>query len=269
VSPATRNRVLLEWESIPRTRDVRSVRSYLHGLRIHRELFKGGFTMLYPIRGRMLYRLARHADRDELEGALVDCGTYNGGSTVLLSAGSPRRAIWAFDSFEGLPAPSVRDTNDPAFDPDEAASHFKGQCVGSEDMLRQAASRFGSAERLNVRKGWFQDTLPVAREEIGPIAVLHIDGDWYESVYTVLENLYDQVITGGAIVIDDYGGVPGAGRATEDFKATVGDVTPIVRIDQTGAYWRKPFASHLRPRNAEPRPREHVAAHSMLPHDDG
>lgn len=239
-SPATRERVLAGWESIPRLRDLRSLRSYVKGTQIHRVLFAEDFTMLYPIRGRALYRFARHADRDDLAGALVDCGTYNGGSTALLSAGAPKRAIWAFDSFEGLPAPSQRDSNDVNFDVEEARQFFRGKCLGSQERLEEAVARFGSPDSLHVRKGWFEDTLPIARGAIGPIAVLHIDGDWYDSIYTVLDNLYELVVPGGYIVIDDYAGVPGAGRATDDFKRRVGDGTAVTRIDQCGAYWRKP-----------------------------
>ncbi|HST34937.1 MAG TPA: TylF/MycF/NovP-related O-methyltransferase [Solirubrobacteraceae bacterium] len=216
------------------------MRSYVHGLRIHRALFDEDYTMLYPVRGRTLYRLARHADRDALDGALVDCGTYNGGSTALMSAGAPGRAIWAFDSFEGLPAPSLRDTNDPTLDLEQAAEFFRDQCVGSEDRLREAVRRFGSPDHLHVRKGWFDVTLPTARPQIGPIALLHVDGDWYDSIYCVLENLYEQVVAGGVIVIDDYAGVPSAGRATDDFKRMVDDRTPMIRIDQCSSYWRKP-----------------------------
>jgi O-methyltransferase len=93
---------------------------------------------------------------------------------------------------------------------------------------------------LKVRKGWFEDTLGPAREEIGSIALLHCDSDWYESVRVTLENLYPLVSSGGVIVIDDYGGCPGAGQATRDFKAGVGDDAPLVSVDQTGCYWFKP-----------------------------
>jgi O-methyltransferase len=90
-----------------------------------------------------------------------------------------------------------------------------------------------------VRRGWFEDTLPVSRADVGPIAVLHVDGDWYDSVRCVLENLHEQVVPGGAIVIDDYGAVLGARRATRDFRRAAGDDAPLIRIDQTGVYWRK------------------------------
>jgi Macrocin-O-methyltransferase (TylF) len=237
-TPDFRKRVQFLSESAPRLRDLRYPRSYRDGLRLHRALTAENYTMLYPLRGRALLRFARHAERDELPGALVDCGTYNGGSTALLSAGAPRREVWAFDSFEGLPEPSERDADRPLTE--EEKQWPKGRCLGSEERLREAVRSYGAVDRLHVRKGWFEDTLPTAGAEIGPIAVLHCDGDWYDSVWVTLESLYANVSRGGAIIIDDYGAVPSAGQATRDFKASVGDATPMSRIDQTGYFWRKP-----------------------------
>ena len=234
-SPAVRNRALQVWESFPRPADFRDPVSYARGLRLGWQMF-GTYTMLFPLRARTLYRLARRADRDGVPGALVDCGTWNGGSTALLSAGAPGRAIWAFDSFEGTPL-----ATEPDGIPPDLLPFSEGQCLGAEAMLREAVALHGSPERLTVRPGWFQDTLEPAVDEIGPIAILHLDGDWYESIRFPLETLYPRVSPGGWVVIDDYGAVPGAARATDEFRARVGETSPLIRIDQTGRYWRKPL----------------------------
>lgn len=240
-TPLTRLRVQQAWERLPRAQDVANPRCYMEGVVLHRMLFARDFTMLYPLRGRALLRLARDIARRGVPGALVDCGTYNGGSTALLSAGAPERAVWAFDSFQGLPEPSVRDTVvDPDWVPDENLETAAGLCRGSEEMVRRAVLAYGAPERLEVRAGWFEDTLPVAKAQIGPIAVLHCDSDWYDSVHITLEQLYPLVSSGGYVVIDDYGGIPGARRATDDYRQEVGDDARIVRVDQTGRYWRKP-----------------------------
>ena len=233
-SPAIRNRALQVWESLPRAADIRDPRGYARGLRLAWRLF-GTYTMLFPLRARSLYRLARRADREGVPGALVDCGTWNGGSTALLSAGAPDRPVWAFDSFEGTPL-----ATEPDGLPEELLPFSEGQCLGEEGMLREAVAFYGSPGQLTVRPGWFQDTLEPALGEIGPIAVLHLDGDWYESVRFPLETLYPLVSPGGWIVIDDYGAVIGAARATDEFRARAGDTSPLVRVDQTGRYWRKP-----------------------------
>jgi O-methyltransferase len=146
--------------------------------------------------------------------------------------------VWAFHSLEGLPAPSKRDVG-RAMSQEEAALYV-GECHGSEALLREVVGRFVPPERLHVCAGWFEDTLPVHASEIGPIALLYCDGDWYDSVMLTLESLYPHVSPGGWIVIDDYGAVPGAGKATRDFRARVGDSAPLVEIDQTGRYWQKP-----------------------------
>lgn len=55
--------------------------------------------------------------------------------------------------------------------------------------------------RVHLVKGWFADTL--LKSEVGAIALLHLDCDLYESTKYCLENLYNSVVQGGCIVIDD------------------------------------------------------------------
>jgi O-methyltransferase len=221
------------WDLLPRRRDLRQPSEYLEGARLHHRLLREGYTMTSSRRGRALHRLARQLDADGVEGAFVDCGVWNGGSTILLSNASPGREVWAFDSFEGLPEA------DPEVDGEESRD-WTGECLGAEDKLREGFSRYASPERLHVVKGWFQDTFPTARDEVGPVALLHVDGDWYESVLLTLRTFYDRIPSGGYIVLDDYGHWIGAERATDEFRREVGDSTPMVAVDYAGRYWRKP-----------------------------
>jgi hypothetical protein len=66
-------------------------------------------------------------------------------------------------------------------------------------------------------EGWFQDTLPGIQHKIGDIALLRLDGDLYESTMVCLDNLYDNVVAGGIIIIDDYSSLTGARKAVHDF----------------------------------------------------
>jgi hypothetical protein len=50
-----------------------------------------------------------------------------------------------------------------------------------------------ASENVIYHKGWFQDTLPADAGEIEKIAILRLDGDWYESIKICLEHLYDKV----------------------------------------------------------------------------
>ena len=49
------------------------------------------------------------------------------------------------------------------------------------------------------------------------IALLRLDTDWYESTRHELEHLYDRVVPGGVLVIDDYAYWQGARQAVDEF----------------------------------------------------
>jgi len=88
--------------------------------------------------------------------------------------------------------------------------------------------------------GWFQDTLPEYKNKIGEISFLRIDGDWYESTKCCLENLYDNVVTGGYIFIDDYGSVIGCKKATDEFLENRKLNVELMLDDRGGCYFVKP-----------------------------
>ncbi len=149
----------------------------------------------------------------------------------MMSSGAPTREVWAFDSFQGLPEAGPRD---PAH-----ASDWVGGLVASEDMIREAFARFTSPERLHVIKGWFDESFPDAAPRIKRVAILHADGDWFESVKLTLETFEPKVEPGGFVVIDDYGGWEGAKEATHEYRTARGIDAPLVEVDSTAAFWRK------------------------------
>jgi hypothetical protein len=117
--------------------------------------------------------------------------------------------VIAFDSFEGLPPPSEED---PDYD---IARHWTGRCRGDLVEVRALMEQLGVADIVDCIKGLFQQTL--AGRKTGPIALLHLDGDWYESTRVCLEHLWDNVSAGGVVQIDDYGGWAGARKAVDEF----------------------------------------------------
>lgn len=226
-----------------------------------RVMAEGGFSMMPAEWLVELYELAQGV-RD-VPGAVVECGCYNGGSAVMLAAGSgpePRkgeaagregppespcgrgeaeRGVWLFDSWRGNPPPGK-------FDGDRARVRFfdelDGQMdVGKVSMVRKAfrvaglvppsGSPRGQGEGqegrgdggamncaltgcdLHLVRGWFGETVPVT--ETGPIALLHVDADWYKCVRQALE-LYERVVPGGLVIVHDYWCWPGAHRAVDE-----------------------------------------------------
>ena len=157
-------------------------------------------------------------------GAFVECGTWRGGAVGYFVRANRRHAsgidrhAWAFDSFEGFPELSVKDEG-------ERSQALLGETqwgVPESDCREIILSSGISPERAHVIKGWFSDTLPSRVKEIGPIAILRLDGDLYESTKTCLDELFDSVVPGGAVIIDDYGVYPGAKRAWDEFNEARG-----------------------------------------------
>jgi O-methyltransferase len=184
---------------------------------------------------KSLDALARTIDTEKMPGDIVECGTCNGGSAAILArvaAASPmRRHVWLLDSFEGLPPATENDG--------EFAAEYTGLCAGSPQRVREVMSRVGVPEStFTMVPGWFQDTLPTF--QANPIALLHIDADWYDSVKIVLETLYDRVSPGGFVVLDDYGYWEGCRHAWHDFETARGLKVHLNDVDGIGAYFQKP-----------------------------
>lgn len=191
------------------------------------------YTMVGFPRLRTLYRLARRCIRDGIAGSFVECGTCNGGSGAILAhvAAKDHRPVWLFDSFEGLPDPVSLDG--------ESAAGWKGRCLGQEDLVREILGKVGAdMPNVHIVKGWFENTL--GPSATGSIAVLHLDGDWYESTRQILDALYDRIVPEGFLVVDDYGHWPGCRRAVDDFFAGRQEQPRIIRSDYTGVWFRKP-----------------------------
>jgi hypothetical protein len=124
---------------------------------------------------------------------------------------------------------------------------IKGSCLGTIEQVSELLFDHMKLSRdtIHLVKGWFQDTLPVTRKNIGPIALLRVDGDWYDSTKCVLEALFDQVAEGGHILIDDYCSCFGAQKATDEFLESRGIQAKLVPDGRGGASFQKPASRQV------------------------
>ncbi len=194
-------------------------------------------TMCSNARLRGLHRAVRHVVEEKIPGDFVECGSAQGGSAAMMgltlkSLGETDRLLWLFDTFEGLPAPTH---DDPDF---EIAKLHTGTCYASLDSVIATFQNLDIAGIARFEKGLFQDTLP--KSKVDKIAVLHLDGDWYQSVKVCLSALYDRVSPGGIIQIDDYGFWKGAKKAVEEFFVERSIRPTLKRLDYAGRQFIKP-----------------------------
>lgn len=214
-------------------------------------------TMLPYVRLVSLYQQVVFCEINRIRGSFVECGTWKGGAVGLMALGnihhgSGRRHIHLFDSFQGIPEP------DEEHDDANAIAAARKVGGGTKGRLIPLVGTYDSVGTLEVNKtllegkigydscflhyhqGWFQDTLPRAAEEMDEIAILRLDGDWYASTKICLESLYDKVVAGGFVIIDDYGHNEGCKQAVHNF-FNRSSVKPFLHhIDCDGRYWIKP-----------------------------
>lgn len=151
-------------------------------------------------------------------GAVVECGTWRGGMIggIAFLLGSTRD-YWLFDSFEGLPEARVEVDGIAAVkwqtgvDPD----NFHNNCTADESAAREAMHVAGIGNP-HIIKGWFSESLQTF-DDLSGIALLRLDGDWYDSTMDILKILFPQVKPGGLIVVDDYYTWDGCARALHDY----------------------------------------------------
>jgi hypothetical protein len=179
-------------------------------------------------------------------GDLIEAGVWRGGATIFMRAalkayGATDRTVWVADSFEGLPEPDAQKF------PLEAKAHqgpvmtktYKHLAVSLEEVQRNFRAYGLLDDSVRFLKGWFKDTLPNA--PIETLAIMRLDGDFYESTRDGLVNLYDKLSIGGYAIVDDYGETSWTycRKAVDEFRQERGIDEPLVRVDSKCHFWRK------------------------------
>lgn len=152
-----------------------------------------------------------------IEGCVIECGVWKGGMIAgIADVLGKDRQYYLFDSFEGLPdAKEIDGAAAIEWQKDVNSPGYYDNCKAEMDWAEKAMKKSG-AMKYTIVKGWFNQTIPTYKLE-QPIAILRLDGDWYESTMDCLEGFFDKVAKGGLIILDDYYIWDGCARALHDF----------------------------------------------------
>ncbi len=199
-------------------------------------------TMVGIERLQTLFTHAKNICLQGPAGNFVECGVAGGGTsgllaTVLKQHDTTGRTLFACDSYSGMPD---SDENDVHAGIQAEQSHWgAGTCAAPESSVLSLCEHLGAKDKLVIVKGYFCDTLPLWKERMGKIAFLHMDGDWYSSTRDIFANLYDQLVPGAFVQIDDYGHWDGCRKAVHEFEAERGLCFDLHRCDGTGVWFYK------------------------------
>lgn len=180
--------------------------------------------------------VARATEQRGLAGNLVEAGCALGGSAIVLAAAKHvDRPLRVYDRFGLIPRPTAEDGAAVAR---RYAEIVQGAAVGpgggiyygyQPDLagsVRESFVRSGfppDEHHVQLIAGLFEETL----HSDGPVALAHLDCDWYESVRVCLNRLAPHIVPQGRFVIDDYGHWSGCRKAVDEFLASTPEYTPV------------------------------------------
>jgi len=175
---------------------------------------------------RDLALAAQDLEVNHMTGVVVEAGTARGGSAIVLAAAKAAdRPMKVYDVFGLIPQPGERDGDEGrdryrVIEAGEAkgpgGETYHGYRENLYEEVTESFARLGvePAERaVELVKGRFEDTMRVDE----PVALAHLDADWYASTMTCLERLAPLLVSGGRLVVDDYASSPGCRAAVEEY----------------------------------------------------
>lgn len=133
----------------------------------------------------------------DVEGDIVECGTWKGGSAVNLSliCRLTNRKLKIYDSFEGLPEGQ---------EVDRQGFYATGDYCGTLEEVKENIRRYGAIECCEFVKGWFDETLPKLDS---PVLLAFVDVDLELSLETCVRYIWPHLVEKGYFFIDEYVGL--------------------------------------------------------------
>ncbi len=205
------------------------------------------YTMTSIERLYAMHKAVEHVARAGLQGAIVECGVWRGGSMMmaaltLAALGKIDRDLFLFDTFAGHPRPNPERDLKEHYEfwlqrrrTDQSSSWAE---VTLEEVRGNLSSTGYPLDRVKFVKGIVQETIPAAAPEA--IALLRLDTDWYDSTAHEMHHLYPRLVPGGVLILDDYGEMPGQKQAVDEFCERSGVKLLLNRIDASGRIAVKP-----------------------------
>ena len=167
--------------------------------------------------------------KNNIDGDVVECGVFKGANAkficnFLKENNFEHKNIYLYDTFDGMPVASTEDINInskknyneylQSINKNSSQNNFY-RYENINNVKENILSTNYDKEKVFFIKGMVEDTIP--KTTPNEISLLILDTDYYRSTKHELINLYPLVVSGGIIIIDDYGTWAGVKKAVDEF----------------------------------------------------
>lgn len=200
------------------------------------------FTGTGLARAQSLMAATKYIVKNQIPGDFIECGIAAGGSSMLMALtllrlDAEHRNIYMYDLFGEFPpfndydfeissGKSVSEYKD-RLDKGESDVVKNWSFTSLEEVQKNMRSTHYPSEHLHYCKGDVSKTLMNSPHQ--EVALLRLDTDFYESTKFELETLYPKIVTGGIVIIDDYGHWNGSKRAVDEYFSEL-KIQPFMNI---------------------------------------
>jgi len=134
------------------------------------------------------------------------------------------KKVYLFDTFTGMTEPTRHDLITSSQSPvinkylkQKRESYTDWVCASIEEVKENFQKCNLLTSNVVFVKGKVEDTLDQESNIPHTISFLRLDTDWYESTRKELEKLWEKLVPGGILVVDDYGCFDGARKAFNEY----------------------------------------------------
>lgn len=156
----------------------------------------------------------------DLQGSIVECGVFKGVSLTRfahfrkLFGGNHSKKIIGFDIFDKFPETNFEDDKKKRKKFMYEAGEYS---ISKKELMNICINK--CIDNYELIEGDICKTVPdyLKNNPQLKISLLNLDTDIYEPCVTILENLWDKIVKGGILILDDYGVFAGETKAVDEF----------------------------------------------------
>ena len=176
---------------------------------------------------------------NNIKGDIVEIGVWKGGSILSMMLtyqcfkSDSDTKFHLYDTFEGMTPPDLYDVDYRGNTASVLLSQNRATCICNLESVKKNISSNTNLIPIYHKGDILKNTFIPDK-----IAILRLDTDWYESTKYELDTFYNNVVTGGIVIIDDYGHWKGSKKAVDEFIFKNPSIK-LNKIDYTGVFFFK------------------------------